>query len=71
MTKKKSFKEESKTDIPEIKEQVVEEKPVQVVESKYILKKDVTKQFKKGMEMPEEMVKRLISTGTNVDGWFE
>ena len=61
--------EDSQDDVPKFQEEVVEEKVVE--EPKYILKKDVTKQFKKGMEMSKEKVQQLIETGTNIDGWFK
>jgi hypothetical protein len=67
MANKKSKKE---IDIPKIKEEVVEEKPVEV-ETKYILKKDITKSLKKGMKISTSKFEELIRTGTNIDGWFE
>ena len=65
MPKKKIY------NIPKKEESVVPKKEEHVPAPKYILKVNVTKKYKKGSEMPEEEVKKLIASGSKIDGWFE
>ena len=64
-------KKVSKSDVPKIKEEVVEVKEeikVDKPKKEYVLKKDVNQSLKAGMKVSEEKYNELVKNG--LSGWF-